>query len=68
MSTLDSILASELDGGTAGEEETVGLFSVEVDGRVLEVLVGGRNVALTPVPGFRGRQISKAYVAASETP
>lgn len=52
MSTLDSILASELDGGIAGEEETAGLFGVElVDGRVLEVLVDERNAGLTPVPG-----------------
>lgn len=53
MSTLDSILASELDEGTAGEEDTVGLFTVElVEGRVLEVLVDERNAGLTPVPGF----------------
>lgn len=40
MSTLDSILARELDAGTAGEEVTVGLLSVElVEERVLGVLV-----------------------------
>lgn len=50
MSTLDSILASELDAGTAGEEEAVGLFSVElVEETVLELLVDERNVGLVPV-------------------
>lgn len=52
MSTLDSILASELDAGTAGKEETVGLLSVElVEERLLEVLVDDRNGGLTPVAG-----------------
>lgn len=51
MSTLDSILARELDAGAAGEEDTGGLFIVElVEGRVFEVLVEGRLAGLTPVP------------------
>lgn len=59
MSTRDSIFASELDAGTAGEEETVGLFKVELaEERVLEVLVAERNAGLTPVAG--GRKINKA--------
>lgn len=63
MSTLDSMLASELDAGTAGEEETVGLFSVElVEERLLEVLVDERNAGLTPVAGGgRGETQSWRY-------
>lgn len=57
MSTLDSILASELDAGTAGEEGTVGVFSVVlVEERVLEVLVDERKPGLAPVPGLGGIQ------------
>lgn len=53
MSTLDSILARELDA--AGEAVTVGLLSVEfVVERVLELLAAERNAGLTPVPVFRG--------------